>query len=703
MMSKNSYFDLSLIIDKVKKNIWLVALHSVILFFAMPVAITISTQGYMSRAIQNASIEQRLPSLIMGFFTANNKFIILVSMLASIVSAATVYFYVNSRKQMDFYHSLPVKREKLFITNYISGAIIYLIPYTLSVILSVIALTAMGCASYLAPIQIVSGYLFNILAYIVVYSIAILAMVLCGNLVVSLLGTAVFLAYGPLICVAYVETMAYFYKNYYRELIRAENLARNSSPLLDFMIIDQQYTFSPYRVIAYIILTIVLIGVSMYLYKKRPSEAAGHAMAFKVSRPLIKYPIVFLCTLVFGLFFMSIGNNSMSWMIFGFICGGVLSHFIIEIIYHFDFKAIFKNVRGLGVFAVLFAVFISVPAFDMTGYDKRLPERSQIKDVKVSIINFNQNSHFRDIDLPSDVSYLNRERNILDRLTLSEPENIDEILKIAQMGVANIPGDENKYDASIGVEFELKNGRKISRRYESLKSSEIEPMIISVFDTDEFKQKFYSIYSIDSKDVSQIAVLDMYARKGMDTSGQITDSTKISQLVDDIRADYSKLKGKPMKTEAPVMVLQLINGNPKERVIWEIRIPIYASFNRTIATLKLMGIEKPDMIPADMVDHILIDNYEYEKYVQSSYQGNMSLEYAKTRQSNEMQITDKDEIADILKVIVPESTVNYNPFFEREFGYRANVESSRYLNGYSESYIFKKNSVPEFVKEKFPK
>lgn len=699
MISKNSYFDLTLIIDKIRKNAWIITLYSVILFFSMPIYLAIKMQGASERMRHNG--ELYIIELVLSFFRIDNKFIVLLTIPAAIIAAATVFFYLTSKKQVDFYHSLPVKREKLFITSYTAGVAFYLIPYSINVAASVIVLGGMGYISYLVPSAVLAGYFLNVLLYLVVYTITVFAMMLCGNLVVSLMGTVVFLGYGPLLCVSYTESMRFFYKNYY-QLFRAEEMFRNASPVVDFMMANSYYAFSARRVASYVVLTIVLAVLSMYLYKKRPSEAAGRAIAFKVSRSLIKYPIVFLCTIICGLFFMSAGGRSMGWMIFGFICGGTISHFITEIIYHFDFKAIFKNLKGFGVFAALFAIFITIPTFDLTGFDRRLPERSQVKSAKVSIMSFNQSSYFTSMGSMNHYDYRNRGKALLDRHALSKPENIDSVLQIASMGAANTGKDRNGYNASVGVEFELNDGSKLTRKYDYLKSSEIEASIISIFNTDEFKQKLYTIYSVDNKDVTRVAVQDLYSEKGMDRAGQIKDIGKIMPLIDALRSDILKLKGEDMKKEVPVMSLMLFNDDDKGRIRWEIAVPVYASFTQTMGLIKSFGIDMPKMIPSEMVDYIQINNHEYEKYMAMSYAKDRITEFAQPQQRNEVRVDNKNEISEILKSIVPDVAANYNPFYERDYGYRVNVVSARYLNGYGGSFVFKKDSIPEFIKAKFP-
>ena len=48
---------------------------------------------------------------ILGF---QNGFIAVIIVLLSLILGVTSFSWLHSRKKVDFYHSLPVKREKLF-------------------------------------------------------------------------------------------------------------------------------------------------------------------------------------------------------------------------------------------------------------------------------------------------------------------------------------------------------------------------------------------------------------------------------------------------------------------------------------------------------------------------------------------------------------------------------------------------------------
>ena len=82
----------------------------------------------------------------------------------------------------------------------------------------------------------------------------------------------------------------------------------------------------------------LLFGLGMFLYRKRPSEAAGRAMAFKVSEPVIRFLLVVPITLFSGMIFRSILNDDI-WTVFGLLCGLLITSCLIEIIYHSILRA----------------------------------------------------------------------------------------------------------------------------------------------------------------------------------------------------------------------------------------------------------------------------------------------------------------------------------------------------------------------------
>ena len=79
-------------------------------------------------------------------------------------------------------------------------------------------------------------------------------------------------------------------------------------------------------VLYWLLWALVLAGLGMFLYTRRPSESAGKAVAFARPAAVLKYIAVILCTLAGGVLFRVIGVG-LGWQIFGFFCGGIKASF----------------------------------------------------------------------------------------------------------------------------------------------------------------------------------------------------------------------------------------------------------------------------------------------------------------------------------------------------------------------------------------
>ena len=101
--------------------------------------------------------------------------------------------------------------------------------------------------------------------------------------------------------------------------------------------------------------------LGMELYRKRPMEAAGRAMAFKKTMAPIRILIVLAAGMGASMFFWTL-QSRLHWGLFGMVAGVLLAHCIIEIIYQADFKKLFSHkLQLLGCVAagvLFFCLFI---------------------------------------------------------------------------------------------------------------------------------------------------------------------------------------------------------------------------------------------------------------------------------------------------------------------------------------------------------
>ncbi|MEG0370019.1 MAG: ABC transporter permease, partial [Hungatella sp.] len=195
---------------------------------------------------------------------------------------------------------------------------------------------------------VLTAYCFHMAYYCLLYTTAVLVMMLTGNIIIALLGIVVFFVYGPgvtLLISGYNQVWWETYipmKDYGPNAIY-EKLMMHTSPFFNYIKNLETDTSGHLLALTAMVLlvTLVLAVCACLLYQKRPSEAAGQALAFPKSKMPIKVLLVVPIALICSLFFWEL-RSTMPWAIFGLLCGAVVTHCLMEIIYHFDFRKLFS-------------------------------------------------------------------------------------------------------------------------------------------------------------------------------------------------------------------------------------------------------------------------------------------------------------------------------------------------------------------------
>lgn len=108
----------------------------------------------------------------------------IVTYLVPVLLSAMLFHYLHNRLSVDFYHSMPVSRTKLFLSRYFTGLILLIAP----IILSKILCTAIYLFFYTPHISAgyillynLSDLLFWIIMNIIVFNISCMVAVTCSN------------------------------------------------------------------------------------------------------------------------------------------------------------------------------------------------------------------------------------------------------------------------------------------------------------------------------------------------------------------------------------------------------------------------------------------------------------------------------------------------------------------------------------------
>ncbi len=679
MTSKNLFFNLMK--EDAKRRLWTIALAFLAFFFSFPVRNALVVSEYLKQS------EVNYPNIIadlnewLGF---QNGWIAALLIILSLIMGVTSFSYLHSRQRVDFYHGIPVNRRNLYWAYYINGILIPAVVYGANLIISMGVIAVNGIDPAKLTGTALSGFLLFMLHYTMLYSVTVLAMILTGNILVGILGTGVFHFYFLCAILVLELCVNQFFQTSYRSGEELFNflLDKCSAFALFMTNIDQLGSavsagVKAVRILSVLGVTVIVSFLTFWLYKKRGSESAGKALAFKVSRPIIRIPIVVLSSLCGSIFFWFM-HSSIGWAVFGLLCGMFLSHCIIEIIYHFDFRKLFSHWKQMIASAVLAAVIFSVFRYDLLGYDRYIPAESSIESVAVSMsdsdnwVSYGYTSqdsrgdYFWQYQDSDDYIFNNMElKNAAPVLTLVR----EAVKKNQEMYHGNELQDDYPEDGyrnfCFSVKYNLKNGKSVYRSY-ALRNHEILPEIAEIYENPDFLNAVYPVLAQSPDNTVWVRISRGEQTNIVSRDRNGTDKAMTEKLLLAYQEDFRNLKVETMQKENPVATIQFLTRKQAEAEIKQGEIqnswkysdvtsrgyyPIYPSFNKTLELLKECEVDVDSWNCPDYVNEISIDIGQFIDY-----------KYYDGKDTQNLTVTDQDQIRQMMDQAVIEDNSGMNPF-----------------------------------------
>ena len=210
MISTNLFINLQK--EDLKKRLWLIAVGFLALLLIRPVFLLMSLDNM--RVYQVPTYKDMIDYLMNFFSAANIEEMVVVAVFAFFLGTSG-YIYLFSKKKTDFYHALPVRREKLFMVFYIDGLLIYLGLYIISQVICMIIVTAQGFMTSEIMMQILNTFCVQSIYFLFFYHTVILAVMLTGNLLVALAGSSVLILYIPVLAQIMEGYYSQNFRSYY--------------------------------------------------------------------------------------------------------------------------------------------------------------------------------------------------------------------------------------------------------------------------------------------------------------------------------------------------------------------------------------------------------------------------------------------------------------------------------------------------------
>ena len=704
--------------ENTKQRIWNLALVLLLCFFAFPV----TTALWSSTAFRPENLNSSLPADLartqaqrdftrdmLRMYSMKGGALAFMLTIAAVVLAASGFAYLHSKKKTDFYHSLPIRREMLYAVTCLNGFLYMAVAYLGFLTIAAVMIRVKGVpfdwgSLYLASVE-------HLCFFALVYMTAILSMLLTGNLVVGLLGTGVLFSWGPVICMTISAYFSEYFTTFYGDDSFLLALSERTSPVAWY--VKACMSSQPGRMALWAMLAAaVLFLLGMLLYRRRPSEAAGHAMAFPITEPIIRFLIAVPSSLLLGAMFHSMMYED-GWTVFGLVCGLLLVSCIIEIIYHFDFKSLFAHKRQLLVSAVFVGVVFAIFRFDLFGYDRYLPATEKLASggIYSDLLDPDATSQYH-----STVEYTEGwygvtfdampSSTLADEMQISDDQGLELLHTIAAQGVHDaaqardrfLRGHGRSYDLEEGDEafhnvtiaWHLRNGRTVYRSYR-VNVSGVRAALESVYDLDAYKTAMYPVLSLSADDVAGINYKEEDECSHVKLAGADVKAALLAAYQEELKALTSETRAHEM----PIAEIQF-KTNEQQALIQKLRdeggnytlfnhyyyYPIYPSFTKTIALLRACGVEVGGTVTPEKTASITLSYQgvavsEEEMAPADTELGQRQRKYLSDDSRAMLTVTDPEQIREILAASASHSVVSQNPLMNTDDGMEICVDMKR--------------------------
>ena len=374
-------------------QIWIPAFITLGFLLAFPVAALVKLGIWRNMEYTSAQISVLYNHLWKdGLMTTG----VVVAVMAAFMNSVNEFIYLYSGKKTDFYHGLPMKRSEMFAERVVTGLIYYVIPYVIMEFFMICIGAARGFFSLKIMGMAVKMFCLHLFIYLVIYFSIVLIISVTGNLLMGILCLMGMYLYGlflNMLMLSYGDVFLQTFASGRRYGI-FRFLVYYASPgtLVLSMLNEYAYGNAGRRIVAVVILAAVLAILSWLAYVKRPSEAAGKSMVYKWIAILIKFMVVVPTGLGVGWIFYAstVGKSRMIWWIFGMILGTVISHGMIETIYHMSFQKFFARKLQIVIAGVLVACCALIYQKDLLHFDSYIPKQEDIASVNINTSSFDQ-------------------------------------------------------------------------------------------------------------------------------------------------------------------------------------------------------------------------------------------------------------------------------------------------------------------------
>ena len=471
MQSKTSFFNRTLFRKNLSRYWPLWGFASFVGFLAPAAALV--------RLAQSGSMSVEPLVVREGYYYLLGNAVPIVSLVYAILCAMAVWSYLYNPRSVGMMHSLPIRREGLFLTNLLSGLAMMAIPYlvagglgtllfaccggfdawgTLVTVLAVIAqsVTFFGLATFCA---FLTGNIFALpVLYFLLNFLAPLGDWLCNLFARGFLfgftadysGTVDFLC--PMV---YLTQRLYVNSEY--ETVRDSALEYQNR--LTSVTLENAWLIAAYAAAGLVFLTLAYL-----LYRRRESERAGDVVAVRIFRPVFRFGVAALSALLGGRLLYALLWESFQVgdtftpvpMAVCLIVAGLIGYYAASMLLAKSLRVFRGSAVGALCLVAACVAFCAGMRYDLFGIERRIPDQNEIAQLEIYLAS---NTYYL---TPEDQPELLSGAQDLQRTLIAQKDLIRSNYETYRHGGSS--SDPDAY-TNIRYIYTLKNGSTVERFY----------------------------------------------------------------------------------------------------------------------------------------------------------------------------------------------------------------------------------------------
>lgn len=469
--------------------------------------------------------------------------------LFAILFAVLLFRYMHNKRSTDLFHSLPVRRSAMLVGRLLAGLTSLAVPLVCN---TCIAAAITLCFDVQDKGGHIADLFLQMLGMLLVVAAAFLFCILMAvctgttlDMVLSVIG--VNLAFPILVysCIYMISRLLPGFGSW-PEI--DETILVGLSPFAALFIspFTLRNSLNATTFFAWwVIFTVFLTFLCIYLYRRRKSEAAENTFAFQIPKGLIRFLITAVGGFALGFILFWYYASTVNFLV-GMLLGSVVAHIVVEAIYSRGFSHMKRSFVGYAVFAGAFLVFYGVVCTGAFGYAERIPNADEIESIR-----FKDTTYYQNFGSDSFRIYGEQNENLVSvEPELREPENVEKVLAFhrAIMEYKKAFGFPYRMQEPDGtrcqIEYRLKNGKTFVREYYMYDRNQDEEIPVSlqeisteIVNSEEYKTSGNLLFYVEPEDLGEVEVKHYdQDQSTISETYRLNDSQK-TELLEALRQD----------------------------------------------------------------------------------------------------------------------------------------------------------------------